>query len=301
LLTVVIARECGRSSNHRTPFDAPRFINLECLWLLDAPHSRGMTTCTMDLLHILLLLVSGVIGGAISALVGGAAIITFPTLLAAGLAPMHAIASNMVALIPGNFLAALYDRGQLPPLGWSFVALCICSLAAAGLGAVLLLLTPARVFAVLVPILLGFATVLFAYAGPISEWLKARATARGRAQHWGSSIAATLPVSVYSGYFGAGVGVMLLGVLSVNTGGDYRSANVTKNLLTSLNSVVAASVFIWQGAVVWLPTLVMMAGALVGALIGARLAQVVPREVMRVIVVIVGAILTAAFAWRYWF
>jgi uncharacterized membrane protein YfcA len=152
-----------------------------------------------------------------------------------------------------------------------------------------------------VPLLLGFATVLFAYAGPISRWLAARSERRGRPRHWGHSIAALAPVSLYAGYFGAGVGVMLLGVLSVNTNGDYRSANVAKNLLTSLNSVVASAVFVWQGAVVWAPTLTMMAGALVGALIGARLAQVVPREVMRIVVVVVGAILTAAFARRYWF
>jgi uncharacterized membrane protein YfcA len=156
-------------------------------------------------------------------------------------------------------------------------------------------------FAALVPLLLGFATILFAYAGPISEWLHARAMRRGQARHWGSSIAAMVPVSVYGGYFGAGVGVMLLGLLSVNTNGDYRSANVTKNLLTSLNSIVASAIFVWQGAVVWLPTLTMMAGALVGAFIGARLAQVVPRAVMRIVVVVVGAILTAVFARRYWF
>jgi uncharacterized protein len=255
----------------------------------------------MDLLHIILLLIAGVVGGAMSALVGGAAIITFPTLLAAGLSPIHATAANMVALVPGNFLAALYDRGQLPPLGPSFVALCVSSIIGAGIGAALLLLTPERLFAVLVPLLLGFSTVLFAYAGPISRWLQARAARRGKAQHWGNSIAAMAPVSVYAGYFGAGVGVMLLGVLSINTNGDYRSANVTKNLLTSFNSVVASAIFVWQGAVVWVPTLTMMAGALVGAFIGARLAQVVPRDVMRVVVVVVGAILTAAFAWRYWF
>ena len=74
-----------------------------------------------------------------------------------------------------------------------------------------------------------------------------------------------------------------------------------KNLVTSLNSMVAASIFIAQGIVSWPATFAMMAGALVGAYIGARIAQVVPREVMRVVVVAMGALLTAAFAWRYWF
>ena len=74
---------------------------------------------------------------------------------------------------------------------------------------------------------------------------------------------------------------------------------MTKNLVTSLNSLVAAALFIGQGAVLWTPTLIMMAGALVGAFIGARLAQIAPHAVMRVVVVAVGALLTVIFAWRY--
>jgi uncharacterized membrane protein YfcA len=257
----------------------------------------------MDIATIGMLGAAGIVGGTISALVGGAAIVTLPALIAAGLTPVVATATNLVALCPGNFLAALYDRTQLPPLDRAFVALVAASLIGAVLGAVLLLLTPERLFAVFVPALLGFATVLFAYAGRISEWLRARAAARGASGTAGSgqTMAAMLPVSVYGGYFGAGVGVLLLGVLSVGTNGDYRAANVTKNLVTSLNSLVAAVVFIVQGMVSWPATFAMMAGALVGACIGARIAQVVPREVMRVVVVAMGALLTAAFAWRYWF
>jgi uncharacterized membrane protein YfcA len=250
-----------------------------------------------------MLVAAGIAGGTISSLVGGAAIVTFPALIAAGLSPVVATATNLVALCPGNFLAALYDRTRLPPLDRAFVALVVASLVGAAFGAVLLLLTPERMFAAFVPALLGFATVLFAYAGRISEWLRTRAAARGApgSPRWGHSAAALLPVSVYGGYFGAGVGVLLLGVLSVGTNGDYRSANVTKNLVTSLNSLVASLVFMAQDRVSWPATIAMMAGALVGAFIGARIAQVVPREVMRVVVVAMGALLTAAFAWRYWF
>jgi uncharacterized protein len=255
----------------------------------------------MDLVTALMLVAAGVIGGAISALVGGAAIVTFPALIAAGLSPVVATATNLVALTPGNFLAALYDRSQLPPLDRAFAGLVVWSMLGAVIGAALLLVTPERMFELFVPALLGFATVLFAYAGRISAWLQAPASAQGaRAQRWSHSMAGILPVSIYGGYFGAGVGVLLLGVLSVGTGGDYRSANVIKNLVTSLNSMVAASIFIAQGIVSWPATFAMMAGALLGAYIGARIAQVVPREVMRVVVVAMGALLTAAFAWRYW-
>ena len=110
-----------------------------------------------------------------------------------------------------------------------------------------------------------------------------------------------LPVSFYGGYFGAGVGVLLLGVMSVATGGDYRSANVVKNLVTSLNSGAAATIFIVKGTVIWPQTLALAAGTMVGGVSGAWLARLIPRAVMRVAVVVVGALLTIVFAWRYWF
>jgi uncharacterized membrane protein YfcA len=126
----------------------------------------------MDLPHILFLFIAGIAGGVISTLAGGAAIITFPALLATGISPVFATATNMAALVPGSFLAVLYDRTQLPPLGRSFLALIATSVIGAVAGGLLLLHTPERVFETLVPLLLGFATVLFAYAGRISAWLR---------------------------------------------------------------------------------------------------------------------------------
>jgi uncharacterized membrane protein YfcA len=252
---------------------------------------------------ILLLFSTGIFGGAMAALVGGASVITFPVLIASGLPPVVATASNLVAVSPGNFLAALTDRSQLPPFNRAFVGLIVASVLGALIGAMLLMATPGRLFEVLVPLLLGFATVLFACSGRITEWLRARALKRGgrEPQMSVTSIPMLLPVSVYGGYFGAGVGVLLLGVLSVATGGDYRSANVAKNLVTSLNTLVASIWFVANGAISWPQTLAMMAGCLIGGFFGAQLARVIPSRIMRVAVVLVGALLTAAFAWRYWF
>ena len=253
----------------------------------------------MDLLHSALLVVAGIAGGVMAAIVGGAAVITFPALLAAGLPPVMATAGNTVALTPGLFLAAIYDRSQLPPFDRSFLAMAVASIAGALIGASLLLLTPERVFSALVPLLLGFTTVLFAYAGRISAWLAERA-AHGSKGFSAHSLAAVLPVSIYGGYFGAGVGVLMLGVFSVGTGGDYRSANVSKNLVTALNSATSTIIFAAQGVVAWPATLLLMIGTLLGALIGARLAQVMPNRTARSLVVGVGALLTVVFAWRYW-
>jgi uncharacterized protein len=255
----------------------------------------------MDLLLIILLVVAGIAGGIIAAVVGGAAIVTFPALLAAGLPPVTAMVANTTALTPSLLLAAIYDRSQLPSLDGNFATMVLASVLGALIGAALLMLTPERMFAALVPLLLAFATMLFAYAGRISAWLAARAGAAGDKRRWTHSLGALLPVSLYGGYFGAGVGVLLLGILSVGTGGDYRSANVTKNLVTGLNSAAASAVFILQGRVSWLSTLPLLAGTLLGGVIGARVAQIMPNAVARRLVVVVGALLTVIFAWRYWF
>jgi len=248
------------------------------------------------------MLAAGLVGGLMSSLVGGASVVTFPAMLAVGLSPVVSTASNLVAVSAGNFLAAVTDRGQLPPFNRAFVGLVLASVLGALLGAVLLLATPERMFEQLIPLLLGFATILFAFAGRITQWLRARATARGR--EWKMSVTSVplvLPISVYGGYFGAGAGTLLLGVLTIATEGDYRSANVAKNLVSSLNTVAAAAWFISHGAVSWPQTLTMMSGCLVGGFCGAHLARRVPQDAMRMFVVAVSALLTAAFAWRYWF
>jgi uncharacterized protein len=254
----------------------------------------------MDLLQIVLLVAAGVAGGIMAAIVGGAAVFTFPAMLAVGLPPVMATAGNTIALTPGLFIAAYYDRTQLLPFDRAFMAMVLASVAGGLSGAALLVVTPERVFAGLVPLLLGFATVLFACAGRISTWLATRTPAAHGKKAWIASAATLLPVSIYGGYFGAGLGVLVLGVLSVATGGNYRSANTTKNLVTGINSSTATVMFAWQDVVPWPATLLMMAGTLVGGLIGARLAQVMPNHAARRLVVFVGALLTAIFAWRYW-
>lgn len=257
----------------------------------------------MDWITVAMLLVAGFFGGGLSTLVGGASIVTFPTLLATGMSPVAATVAGLVALMPAILLAAAADRTQLPPLDRGFWGLVFASSLGALIGGGLLLLTPARVFEVMIPLLLGFATVLFAYAPRLSDYLRARALARsGREPHFSvTSIPMLLPVSVYGGYFGAGVGVLLLAVLSLATAGDYRSANVTKNLVSGINSIVATGFFWSVGAIPWPPTLVLMAGAIVGGLYGAYLARIAPTWIMRIVVVLVGAALTVAYTWRYWF
>jgi hypothetical protein len=203
----------------------------------------------MDLMTTAFLAGAGVIAGIIATMVGGAAVVIYPALIATGVPPQLAAVSNLASVMPATMLAALSDRSQLPPFNRAFVGLIVASIVGAGLGAALLVLTPERMFAQIVPLLLGFATLLFAYSERISRWLRARAERRGHAIAFDfASLKAVLPVSFYGGYFGAGVGILMLGVFALATGGDYRAAKVAKNFVSSLNGLAATLVFATQGA-----------------------------------------------------
>ena len=255
----------------------------------------------MDIFTIVLLAGTGVVAGIIATIVGGAAVVIYPALIATGVPPQLAAVCNLASIVPATMLAALADRTQLPPFNRAFVGLIIASIVGAGLGAVLLVSTPDQMFAQIVPLLLGFATLLFAYSERISRWLRARAEGRGHAIAFNfASLKVILPVSLYGGYFGAGVGILMLGVFSLATGGDYRAANVAKNFVSSLNGFAATLVFASHGAVLWPQTLALAAGTIFGGLIGAYVARIIPRNVVRVLIVVVGAALTVAFARRYW-
>ena len=256
----------------------------------------------MDLTTTIFLAGTGIVAGIIAAMVGGAAVVIYPALIATGVPPQLAAVSNLASIMPATMLAALADRSQLPPFDRAFVGLIIASIVGAGIGAAFLVMTPERMFAQIVPLLLGFATLLFAFSERISSWLRARAEGRGHAIAFNfASLKVILPVSFYGGYFGAGVGILMLGVFSLATGGDYRAANVTKNFVSSLNGFAATLVFATHGAVLWPQTLALAVGTIAGGLIGSYVARIIPRNVVRILVVAVGAVLTIAFARRYWF
>src|SRR5579885_171482 len=256
----------------------------------------------MDILTASFLVGAGTLAGVTASLVGGAAVVLYPAAIAVGVPPQAAAVTVLVSLMPGIFLAALADRSQLPPFNRDFVSLIVISITGAALGGACLLLTPGPLFAKSVPLLLAFATAVFALSGRIGAWMQRRAADRGHEIRFNvSSLKVLLPESFYGGYSNAGVGILLPAVLSVDTGGDYRSANVAKNLVSSLNGLAASIVFIAQGAVHWPPTLALMAGTIMGGLAGSYLARIVPQAIVRVLVVMAGVALTLAMAEKYWF
>ena len=248
------------------------------------------------------LVAAGVAGGLVTAVVGGSSLITFPVLLATGLPPVIANASNQVALTPGGLFAVLADRERMPSWNRSLLGLVATAMAGTVSGAALLLVTPDTAFTALVPVLIGAATLLFAASERIRRWSLSRTGPAASGAEWprGATLLVFFPVTMYGGYFGAGMSVMLLAILSAGFFDDPRTANVVKNFLSGLVSIVAAIVFIFQGVVAWGPALGMMVGAMAGGFAGGRLAGALPPAVMRAVVIAVGSALTVVYARRYW-
>lgn len=247
---------------------------------------------------ILLLFAAGMAGGVINALAGGATLLTFPAMLAAGLPPITANASNAVAIVPGHLLAVLADRRKVLPADaklWSSVFVCLIG---GAIGALLLLALPERLFVLPVPALIGVATLLFLFSPRIAAWAEAR---RGDAEpSRGLGLSVLGLSSIYGGFFGAGLGVILTAVLSIADPNDIRRVKALKNLLATSVSMAAVLIFIAQRAVHWPETLVMLAGALIGGYLGGYLVRVLPAVVVRWFVILTGAVMTVVYAIKYW-
>lgn len=254
----------------------------------------------MDTQTSLLLLAAGGVGGVINALAGGATLITFPAMLAAGLPAVIANASNAVAISPGHLIAALADRGKLPPPTRRTVSFVAVSTVAGGVGAGVLLLLPERLFVLPVPALIAFATLLFAFAPQIQAWTTGHQKAAALPSTGASSAILGL-ACVYGGFFGAGLGVILTAVLSITEPNDIRAIKALKNLLATCVSLAATLIFIVQGAVRWPETSVMLLGAMVGGYAGGHLIRILPAHIVRQFVIATGALMTVVYAVRHWF
>lgn len=250
----------------------------------------------MTFAQVVLLALAGTAGGVTNALAGGATFFTFPAMLAVGLPPVVANASNAVALWPASVVAAFAQRREIAGNRRLLPRLLAVSLVGAAAGAALLLGTSDRTFLGLVPFLLLSATVLFALSPRLLPYVRARGAAQvgfgpGR-------LVLMAACAVYGGYFGAGMGIMMMAGLSLSGVDDVRVANALKNLLSGVINGVAVAIFVAAGAVAWRETLVMLAGAVLGGTLGGRLAGVIPAGALRLGVVGVGTFLTAWYFWR---
>lgn len=241
-----------------------------------------------------LLLLAGLMAGAVNAIAGGGVLFTFPAFLAVGVPPVAASASSAVAVWPGHAAALPAYRDRLRNMRAGLPVRCGIALLGGLAGAALLLLTGDRLFSTLVPWLLLFSTLLFAFGHRLRALLPRQSTAGARSA---AALAAEFAFAVYGGYFGGGLGVLLLAALSLMGHDDLHDANALKNLLGTVISSVAVATFIMAGVVAWGPTLVTLTGAIAGGFMGARLAQRVSATWLRRGVVGIGAVLTIRFFW----
>jgi uncharacterized protein len=244
----------------------------------------------------MLLFCAGLLGGAANAMAGGASLITFPAMMAAGLAPIPANASNALAVVMGNVTGFWAERRRLSGMMWGLLPTCLAAGCGGAAGAVFLLVTPEQVFTLIVPVLIGAATVIFGFSKAIQSWVAIRFGSNSERFR----VALVVPTAVYGGYFGAGMGVIFMAVLSATTAWDLRTANAAKNLFAVIANFAAIAIFISQGLIAWPETIVMMAGCVAGGNVGAKLLGVVPAPAMRAGIVVIGVVMTAFYVWKYW-
>lgn len=236
----------------------------------------------------LLLLLAGLWAGAQNALAGGGSFITLPALILAGLDPRAANITSTVALFPGQVTTGFAGRSLVSGAQrLSFRALFLISLAGGVLGALLLLATPPAAFARLVPWLVLFATAMYAWGSFRRRPLFAAA---------GMPLPLLVPVqtaiAIYGGYFGGGIGFLMLAALTM-AGQQVRAAAATKNGLAMAMNASAVAIFAFSGKVDWLAMLALACGGIVGGYAGAWLIRRLPEKLMRGLVVVVGLALTA--------
>ncbi|MDW8281873.1 MAG: sulfite exporter TauE/SafE family protein [Myxococcales bacterium] len=246
----------------------------------------------MTLTQGALVLLSALVGGALNSVAGGGSFLTFPALLLCGVPPIQANATSTAALVPGSLASALAYRLTLRDR--ILVVLSLSSLVGGVLGALLLLRTPSAVFARLVPYLLLLATVLFAAGGPIGERLRARGP-QASPVSLGASVPVQLAIAIYGGFFGGGIGILMLALLALLGVGDLHRMNAIKAFQAAIINGVALVTFVAAGVVHGPLALPMAIAAVVGGYGGARLARRLPVRLVRRFVILVGTAMTALF------
>jgi len=252
---------------------------------------------TLSALDLGLAGLAAVAAGAVNALAGGGTLITFPALIALGLPAVAANVTNTIALAPGHLGATLAQKKDLAGQRARVTRLVPAALLGGLVGGLLLLFTSERVFRQLVPFLILLASALLAVQEPVRAWLLRR-LARGSRHASHAEALAIVPVfaaSIYGGYFGAGLSVIVLAALGLLVDDSLTRLNATKQAIGFAANGAAAVLFLFSGQVHWAVGLVMAVGAVAGGALGGRLAGRVRPATLRRVVVTVGVLVGLAY------
>ncbi len=238
--------------------------------------------------------------GAINSVAGGGTLLTFPALLAAGVLPVAANATSTVALVPASISAwwgyRAESRGDVRELLWMGLPSVLGGFA----GAVLVIRAGDALFGRLVPWLILGATVLFIVAEPLRAWMDRTGGDEGEGPiAWPAVGLFQVPVAVYGGFFGAGIGIMMLASLGLSGLRNIHQMNRLKNFAGFCINGVAAATFIYERRVDWSYALLMLLGSIPGGYAGARIAQRVGQRMVRRFVVVVGLTIGAYMLYRH--
>ena len=247
-------------------------------------------------LDFILVGVAAFFGGAINALAGGGTLITFPMLTAVGIPAVSANVTNTVALCPGYLggtFAQIRDLSGNRRRIWIMAATGVVGGIA---GSLLLLHTGEKIFRMLVPYLILLASGLLAVQEPLRKWVLTRAgSAAEGVGHEVLMAGSVLLAAVYGGYFGAGLGVMILAIIGLVLNDTLTRINALKQLVSLTTNVAAASFFVFSGKVVWPAAMVMAVCALAGGAMGGKLAGRVRPVTLRTLVVIIGVVIAIIY------
>jgi len=246
-----------------------------------------------------LLILAGLIGGALNALAGGGSFVVFPALLFAGVPPIAANATNTFAALPGYAAGAAGFWKDIAKQRTQWLLFYGFAAAIGGfLGAELLLTVSDDQFRMAVPWLMAFAVIAFAIGGQVNRWIVSGGGGQNAARVFAAVVAALLlVVCIYGGFFNAGLGILLLAVLALGGMSDIHAMNGLKLLISTIVAVIAVARFAVGGSIVWYEGVLALIGTTIGGYLAARIAHRIPTAVIRGLVIVYGAVLTAWFFW----
>lgn len=255
----------------------------------------------MELFDVVLLFAAAFLGGAMNSVAGGGSFFSFPALLIAGYDVKIANQTNTVALWPGSIASVGAYRRELRAHSGLLRLLAAVSIVGGLLGALLLLITPNDVFEIVLPWLMLGATLLFAFSPQINAAIRRREARRtGHRDERPRVVMLQTIISIYGGFFGGGIGILMLATLALMGLDNIHEMNALKTMLATLINGIAVITFAAIGTIAWPAALLMAGGAIVGGYGGAALARRFDPRVIRVLVIVVGLVLSAYLFGEAW-